>query len=60
MNYIRNLLINNQFVLKDTNNIDRFRVKVIGFGNKFLSDDGIGPIVIEELEKTGHLPVRRY
>ena len=28
-------------------------MKVIGFGNKFLSDDGIGPVVIEKLEKTG-------
>ena len=27
-------------------------IKVIGFGNKFLSDDGIGPFVIEKLEKS--------
>lgn len=39
--------------IKDTNSISETRVKVIGFGNKFLSDDGIGPIVIEKLEKTG-------
>ena len=39
--------------IKDTNSISGTRVKVIGFGNKFLSDDGIGPIVIEKLEKTG-------
>ena len=27
--------------------------KVIGFGNKFLSDDGIGPTIIEKIEKSG-------
>ena len=39
--------------IKGTNSIKGTRIKVIGFGNKFLSDDGIGPIVIEKLEKTG-------
>ncbi|GEM_PF-832552 len=38
--------------IKDTNSINGTKIKVIGFGNKFLSDDGIGPIMIEELEKT--------
>lgn len=32
-------------------NIARTSVKIIGFGNKFRSDDGIGLVVIEELEK---------
>ena len=34
-------------------NISGTKVKIIGFGNKFLSDDGVGPVVIEKLEKTG-------
>lgn len=38
---------------KDFNIIAKTTAKVIGFGNKYLSDDGIGPIVIEELEKIG-------
>ncbi|MFC2159703.1 hydrogenase maturation protease [Actinomycetota bacterium] len=37
---------------KNINNISDTRVKVIGFGNKFLSDDSIGPIIIEKLEKS--------
>ena len=37
---------------KNTNNISGTRVKVIGFGNKFLSDDSVGPIIIEKLEKS--------
>jgi len=37
---------------KNLNHITGHSVKVIGFGNKFLSDDGIGPFVIEELEKS--------
>ena len=38
--------------ISDINNISRTRVKVIGFGNKFSSDDGIGPVIIEKLEKS--------
>ena len=38
---------------KDFNIIARTTVKIIGFGNKYLSDDGIGPIVVEKLEKIG-------
>ncbi len=38
---------------KDFNIIAKTAAKIIGFGNKYLSDDGIGPIVIEELEKIG-------
>ncbi len=38
---------------KDFNIIAKTTAKVIGFGNKYLSDDGIGPIVIEKLEKIG-------
>ncbi len=38
--------------IKNINNSDRTKVKVIGFGNKFQSDDGIGPIIIEKLEKS--------
>jgi hydrogenase maturation protease len=30
-------------------------LKVIGLGNIIRGDDGIGPVVIEELEKNGHL-----
>lgn len=42
-------------VLKDNKNLNSITgdiIKVIGFGNKFLSDDGIGPFVIEKLEKS--------
>ena len=38
---------------KNFTSISGTAVKIIGFGNKFLSDDGIGPYVIKELEKTG-------
>lgn len=41
--------------MKDTDksmkNIAKTDIKIIGFGNKFRCDDGIGPLVIEELEK---------
>lgn len=33
------------------NNIVRTGVKIVGFGNKFRSDDGIGIRIIKELEK---------
>jgi hydrogenase maturation protease len=33
-------------------------LKIIGFGNKYLSDDGIGPIIIEKLEKSSYLEDR--
>jgi len=36
---------------KSIENIARTDIKIIGFGNKFRCDDGIGPSVIEELEK---------
>ena len=38
--------------IKDINSITGPGIKVIGFGNKFLSDDGIGPVVIEMLERS--------
>lgn len=38
---------------KDFNSSAGTIAKVIGFGNKFLSDDGIGPVVIGQLEKIG-------
>jgi hydrogenase maturation protease len=31
--------------------IARTGLKIIGFGNRFRSDDGFGPVIIEELEK---------
>lgn len=41
--------------MKDTDNsidnIAKTDIKIIGFGNKFRCDDGIGPLIIEELEK---------
>lgn len=41
--------------MKDTDkrmkNIARIDIKIIGFGNIFRCDDGIGPAVIEELKK---------
>jgi hydrogenase maturation protease len=39
--------------IEDINSISRPGIKIIGFGNKFLSDDGIGPVVIEVLERSG-------
>lgn len=39
--------------IEDINSITGPGIKVIGFGNKFLSDDGIGPVVIEMLERSG-------
>ena len=39
---------------KEKNNIENIAgtdVKVIGFGNKLRSDDGVGPVEIEKLEK---------
>lgn len=38
--------------IKDIDSISGPKIKVIGFGNKFLSDDGIGPVIIEKLEKS--------
>ena len=38
---------------KNINSIMKIKAKVIGFGNKFLSDDGIGPTIIERIEKSG-------
>lgn len=38
--------------IKDIDSISGSKIKVIGFGNKFLSDDGIGPVIIEKLEKS--------
>jgi len=38
--------------IKDIDSISGPKIEVIGFGNKFLSDDGIGPVIIEKLEKS--------
>ena len=38
--------------IKNSNSIIGSMVKIIGFGNKYLSDDGIGPVIIEMLEKS--------
>jgi hydrogenase maturation protease len=37
----------------NTNNPNSPAIKIIGFGNVFMSDDALGIRVIEELEKTG-------
>lgn len=38
-------------IYKNMKNIAKTDIKIIGFGNIFRCDDGIGPLVIEELEK---------